>query len=93
MKGEWIPFDPKEELPPERRLVLVRARDERRNDTVIVVGFLITIGSVGPFFVCPGLEGTGLCRHTHWCDCLGNDFEAPHWVDEGTLLTQSSLRG
>jgi hypothetical protein len=47
-----------------------------------------------PFFVCPGVEqsyvpadphakvnvlGQLNRRATHWCDCLGDDFNAPLW--------------
>jgi hypothetical protein len=88
--ADWVPFDLGGPLPPERRLVLVRARDERRDETVIAVGFLITVGSV-TFFACPGLEGTGLQHHTHWCDCLGDDFSAPHWHEGLPPITQAKM--
>jgi hypothetical protein len=79
----WIPFDAalfdRQPLPAERRrvLVVVPATPERGNAQTVAVGYLRYASGEAdsPFFVVPGVGGPV----THWCDCLGDDFEAPGW--------------
>lgn len=88
----WRKFTgPSRNLPPERRYVLVQTippedhpsgRDASR--PVVLVGWLkYAAGDKScPYFVCPGIGGDV----THWCDCLGDDFEAPGWGGKQTVL-------
>ena len=85
---DWQPF-PGPVLPPERRKVLVAiaGSDEgtpcgpgggllKYDAPAVAVGYL-RIHSDGPFFVVPGFGRK--FRVTHWCDALGDDFNAPVW--------------
>jgi hypothetical protein len=61
----------------------------------VVVGYLRYAAGCkdSPYFVTPGFDrtyvpkegvptsggGTVQRQSTHWCDCLGDDFEAPLW--------------
>ncbi len=51
--------------------------DFKDTAATVAVGY-IRIHSGGPFFVVPGVPHKDE-EITHWCDCLGDDFAAPHW--------------
>lgn len=75
----WVPFreytDVNRLLPAERRDVLVMLRPEPGQRQGVAVGYLrYSAGELNlPFFVVPGIGGIV----THWCDCLGDDFDYP----------------
>lgn len=80
----WIPFarenGQSQLLPPQRRCVLLML-PERKEDGMppaVAVGYLkFAAGDkTCPYFVVPGVGG----KPTHWCDCLGDDFEVPLWA-------------
>lgn len=80
----WVPFDQylwsNQPLPPERRKVLLMLpakEDWCSLPPAVAVGYLrFAAGDKdSPRFTIPGVGGTP----THWCDCLGDDFEAPLW--------------
>ena len=85
----WKKYHRQGVLPPERRNVLlaVRAADAEYYDNgkvkyqshaaIVAVGYL-RIHSDGPFWVIPGVPHQD-AEITHWCDCLGDRFSAPHW--------------
>jgi len=66
-------------LPEERRYVLLQIKErlELGLPACVVVGYLRYSSGKTPYFVCPGLDGTWSV--TFWCDCLGDDFNAPYW--------------
>lgn len=81
-------------LPPERRKVLVAFSGDRPIGTApsVVVGYLrFSAGDRAcPFFVTPGFD-RGRQDVTHFADCLGDDFTAPHWHPP-TVDQQSATR-
>lgn len=93
MKYEWKPFSPEVSgtHPPERRYVLVQLGPDTNYPygnlpPSVVVGYLkYSAGDKNcPYFVLPGVIHKG--RYvTHYCDCLGDDFQAPLWY--GTQKT------
>lgn len=78
----WIPFSPRGPLPAERRNVLVQCSGALggfvEKTPSVVVGYLKYAAGdpLSPFFVTPGVARIDV---THWCDCLGDDFDAPLW--------------
>lgn len=82
-KPQWIPYRRQGKLPPERRYVMVivprRPASIGEASATVAVGYL-RIHSDGPFWVVPGVEReVPDYEVTHWCDCLGDDFQAPCW--------------
>ena len=80
----WIKFDKDGPVPKERRYVLVQIKEKDTDvgglPPSVCVGYL-RVWSSGPFFVIPGVGG----EVTHWCDCLGDNFEAPLWKGKQTI--------
>lgn len=73
----WIKWDETGPFPPERRYVLVQLQaHDTRLPAFVAVGFL-RHGSGGAYMVVPAVSSLGTV--THYCDCLGDDFEAPLW--------------
>lgn len=80
---KWYPFDStkgsRQKRPPLYRLVLVCTAEqpEKGLPPGVAVGYRKDIAGdkQSPFFVIPGVGG----EVTHWCDCLGDDFDAPVW--------------
>jgi len=97
---QWIAFNkeayPHEELPLERRYVLVQIERDDDLPPSVAVGYL-RLWSDGPFFVVPGFarpsyHTLGGCRPflvTHWCDSLGDNFGAPLWKGKQTSPKRS----
>ena len=80
----WIEFNPKsKDLPIERRCVLVQLSkytdDYGSYPASVCVGYLRKMSDV--FFVTIGIKQTGRTV-THYCDCLGDDFNAPGWANK-----------
>lgn len=81
--AKWYAFDPakgsRQKRPPIRRYVLVQLpeRPSQGLPPAVAVGYRKDSGGdkQSPFFVTPGVGGIP----THWCDCLGDDFQAPLW--------------
>jgi hypothetical protein len=76
----WIKFNGFDDiqLPKERRFVLVQIRERINLPACVVVGYLRYFSNNTPYFVCPGLDGT-TWNVDFWCDCLGDNFNAPYW--------------
>lgn len=85
----------KQKLPPEGRMVLVQVEKGDGGVSTfpgmtvglkctlppaVIVGYLhFAAGDKScPEFITPGLGG-GKRKRTHWCDCLGDEFQAPLW--------------
>ena len=81
MKMIWHEF-PGNKLPPGRRDVLVQlaAEENLGLPPAVVVGYLRDAAGCkdSPQFITPGVGGR-LRIITHWCDCLGDEFNAPLW--------------
>jgi hypothetical protein len=81
----WIKFKEGCKLPPERRYVLVHIGERPiqgiNMPPAVGVGYL-RIWSGGPWFVIPGMGGDWTV--THYCDCLGDNFEVPNWEGKQT---------
>lgn len=77
---KWIKWEDGCPLPKERRFVLCqiekRMIDHMEMPPAVSVGYM-RVWSTGPWFVIPGMGGKFVV--THYCDCLGDDFEAPLW--------------
>lgn len=77
----WIDYEQskwhRQPLPPAHRKVLCRivAKPERGIPPAVAVGYLrFAAGDpTSPMFVIPGVCGTVVA----WCDCLGDDYNAP----------------
>lgn len=93
MKIDWIEFDPKGPLPPERKVVLVQlSAVSSLPSGAVCAGYLrYAAGDKdSPFFVTPGVKRTNdyfepdvpreEIQVTHWADVFGNDFECPGWI-------------
>ena len=76
---KWIEFNQalknNQELPDERRCVLVHFDGSESKARGIAVGYLRYAGGdkTCPYFVTPQFGGIP----THWCDSLGDDFVCP----------------
>ena len=87
-KLEWHSFDPKGKLPSERRPVLVKIDTQVNEHGGVAVGYLRYAAgdSECPYFVCPAINTPWTV--THWCDCLGDDFNPPGWKLPGKPLAR-----
>ena len=85
---DWILYRKQGKLPLERRsvLVMIRAAESEYDGqkqiypghaAIVAVGY-IRVHSDGPFFVVPGVPHRDE-EITHGADCLGDNFDAPHW--------------
>ena len=92
MKIDWVTFDPRGPLPPERKYVLIQfSKISCHGFGPVAVGYLRYAGGDrdSPFFVVPGVKRTNDYHEpdvpreemivTHWADIFGNDFECPGW--------------
>lgn len=84
-KYKWIKFNPRAVLlPKERRYVLVQlTRRELSGEDcglppTVTVGYLRRWSNRNNFFVTPGVSQENR-EVSHWCDCLGDNFNAPLW--------------
>lgn len=107
MKIDWIEFNPKGPLPPERKVVLVQlSKVSGFGVGAVCVGYLrYAAGDKdSPFFVTPGVKRTNdyfepeipreEMQVTHWADVFGNDFKCPGWPGtQDGASTQASLQG
>lgn len=81
---KWIDFKREDwatqQHPPERRYVLVQTDGLEENGLPpsVAVGYLRYSAGMKncPFFVVPGVAHNNVVA---WCDCLGDDFQAPLW--------------
>lgn len=88
MKPKWIPYEGiKGKLPPERKYVLVQQDEvpEQYRRSSVVVGYLRYAAGdkTSPQFIRPG---AAIGEITHWCDCLGDSFNAPLWFGGESVL-------
>lgn len=80
---KWIEFDQEkwhmQKLPIVRRYVLVQiaAKHEHGLPPSVAVGYMRYAAGdkKSPTFTIPGVGGEVVA----WCDCLGDDFNAPLW--------------
>ena len=77
---KWIEWKDGCPLPEERRFILwqidKRTVDNMEMPPAVGVGYM-RVWSCGPWFVIPGMGGKFVVNH--YCDCLGDDFNAPLW--------------
>jgi len=81
---KWLEFKPETQKYcrlKERKAVLVCT-----DDKLVIVGYLrYSAGDKNcPYFVTPFDRDIHLNRQlkiTHYCDCLGDDFSPPNWVN------------
>lgn len=76
-------------LPPAKRYVLVQvaARAEKGLPPAVAVGYMrFAAGDENsPVFTVPGVGGPVVA----WCDCLGDDFNAPLWQGTQTIRSKA----
>lgn len=72
----WVPAN--ESKPTSYRCVLVQLAPGPGHAASVAVGYWKFKGErEANYWVVPGARGGYVL--THWCDCLGDDFEAPSW--------------
>jgi hypothetical protein len=85
MSPKWYVFreigGSRQKLPPVKRYVLVAYSREALGagmPPAVAVGYLkFAAGDKNcPNFIVPGVGG----KPDLWSDCLGDDFECPHWA-------------
>ena len=78
----WIKWNPRSNRwrPPQRRYVLLATAGSGHRPPAVAVGWLKYHAGVRsePYFVIPALGELG-GSVTHYADCLGDTFQAPHW--------------
>jgi hypothetical protein len=83
---KWYPFDPAkgsyQKRPPIGRCVLIQFAEEKGIPAGIAVGYMKNAAGdkQSPQFIRPGIRKDG--EPLFWCDCLGDDFEAPLWQNK-----------
>jgi hypothetical protein len=79
--SQWISTAESNQLPPERRLVLLSYSATKTLPSCIVVGYLRQYSdNQGHYWVTPGADIDHQARQvTHWSDCLGDGFHSPNW--------------
>ena len=100
---DWVTFDPRGPLPPERKYVLIQfSKISCYGIGPVAVGYLRYAAGDrdSPFFVVPGVKRTNDYHEpdvpreemivTHWADIFGDDFECPGWHGTRILTTAKS---
>ena len=103
MKIDWVAFDPRGPLPPNRKYVLIQfSKISCYGVGPVAVGYLRYAGGDrdSPSFVVPGVKRTNDYHEpdvpreemivTHWADIVGDDFECPGWHGTRILTTAKS---
>lgn len=78
---KWISFEQSkwhhQPLPKERRYLLCQIAAKPGLPPAVAVGYMRFAAGCkdSPVFTIPGVGGDVV----GWCDCLGDDFEAPLW--------------
>lgn len=86
MKFDWIEFRQElfdnQKLPDERRYVLIQIGEDltKGMPPTVAVGYLRYAAGCkdSPYFVILGVDCSTRFPY-YWCDCLGDDFNAPLW--------------